>query len=114
MPCPECGEGTVSLDKTLLTLRDPASDELMMLIDANREGLSELTGTCSGKLTCSNRQCRRTLLVSGDWSYDVNVDDDGRETWIDYIRVRFISPPLLNRPGFSGGRVLPAPAGVGS
>lgn len=95
MPCPECGEGTVSLHKELMTLRDPASNELMELIDANREGLSELTGTCSGHLTCSNRQCSRTILVSGDWSYDIDVSDvDGRQTWVNYMRVRYLAPPL--------------------
>lgn len=107
LACPECGEGTVSLDKnSLTTIRDPDSDELMMLIDAGLEDPSELTGTCSGKLTCNNPQCGRTLLVSGDWLYDVNVDDHtGRETWIDYIRVRYISPPL---PIFTPPAATPA------
>lgn len=94
MPCPECGDGTVTLDRELMSIKDPQSEELLIRINARLEGESELTGACSGKLICRNPQCGRTLLVSGDWAYDVNVDNDGRQSWIDYIRVRYISPPL--------------------
>lgn len=78
-----------------MKLHDPASEQLLAHITAGMAGTGELTGTCSGTFRCSDSECGRAVLISGDWSHDIDVDPLTNGTrWTDYIRVRYVTPAL--------------------
>lgn len=95
IPCPDCHEGVIRPEGKLVTLPDPESDMLLARIAAGVEGDSELTGSCSGTFRCGDPDCGRGVLISGDWSYDIDFEPNGAGTrWADYIRVRYSTPAL--------------------
>lgn len=101
LPCPECGEGVIRPAGPLTTIRDPASEELLARVNSGLDGPGELTGTCSGVFQCSDSGCARRVLISGDWSHDIDEHPHTYATrWADYIRVRYIAPaiPIITTP----------------
>lgn len=111
IPCPDCGEGIIRPAGDLMKLHDPASEQLLAHITAGMAGTGELTGTCSGTFRCSDPECGRAVLISGDWSYDVDVDTLTNGTrWTDFIRVRYVSPalPIFTPPAKTPEKVTAA------
>lgn len=94
-----------------MTIRDPESELLLERINAGLEGTSALSGTCSGTFRCSDPNCGRGVLVSGDWSYDVDVESaTGGTRWTDYIRIRYVDPalPIFTPPSKTPAKVTAA------
>ncbi len=111
VPCPDCGEGFLRPEGDLMKVRDPESEQLLARIEAHLDGAGELKGTCAGTFRCTDSDCGGAVLISGDWSYDIDTDPDSYGTrWADYIRVRYVSPalPIFTPPAKTPKKVTAA------
>ena len=54
----------------------------------------DLSGTFHGVMRCAIPTCRETVVITGDYCVDVDVEDDGRTAEFEFFRLRFATPTL--------------------
>lgn len=106
--CPECLEGTLTLESTSQH-PDVKSRAHIELVKRHLDGPGELTGTFTGLLRCDNHSCGREVSIAGDWVYSwVFDEDEERERLVDFFILRYISPApqLLLTPKRTPSKVV--------
>lgn len=87
--CPACLVGHLSLD----VIEAAASERTTLVFRASHNPL-DLSGTFRGLMRCAIPACRETVSIAGDYTVDIDVDDEGRTVEVDIYRLRFATPSL--------------------
>jgi hypothetical protein len=87
--CPVCPVGHLTLD-TAEAVRSERSNRVFNIT----HDPCDLSGKFRGLMRCAIPACREPVVIAGDYTVDVDVDEDGETCYADFFRLRFATPAL--------------------
>lgn len=88
--CPACGDGTLMVE-AIHGLASAASARARSHPDWEP---TSIDGCFHGALRCALPSCGEVIVIIGDYSVDVDFDDDGQWNYADFFRLRAARPAL--------------------